>query len=644
MRNYIFTAAALLCINITSAQELSPQIRGAIPASRPYIKAETVIKNDTGLLLYKINFNPFIVEDYRKSSKGIEIEKIIDAKVQEELAVEAGRSEDSSRTPLSYQHAGVVIATQAIQNKYGVKFTGVQSSLDYIAYLYADTYSINRIIMEDSVAAVREVDQSEFNYNYPKLAESLQASSVAVQSSSSDTLLSGGEYRSWAHNFLYSGSGSGSYSNNPVYVVDGSWIFKLSNGATVNGRHYVPSESYNIPIDETLQTIYTDPMQWYGGTHALAITGIINARQNGYGTVGINPGQPVYHYTADKGLPLPGIPNPSPTQLNAAINSAFQHSESQVTWPTLTFSLNASGQQLDALGSGGLAFRQASNRFLVTHSAGNSYDNACVYAYNHSNAASPNDGIMVVGGLNISGQRWSVPNPLVGGSEQGSNNGPCVDVWAPAHEISTTTYWRSGDSVTAKPRWIASGTSFSAPMTAALASRLGTNSSTRPLVREWLIRKGAGSSGRVNWANIPNISTVPALIPYSVTGVSNNLTDTYALNDGKYVNTGHWSPLSNSGWVSVGFGGARRVDGIRFTLRTSDASGTPGSPPGGFEVAVWQRVGGVWLTQTNKIELKQANNVPIYVPLNYPSTTEILVWGVNQSSWFAMSELEVYGQ
>jgi len=430
---------------------------------------------------------------------------------------------------------------------------------------------------------------------------------------------------------------------NPVYVADGSWLFNNNAGFMVSGRLAVTSENYNNPISVSAQSSYTATYGWYNGKHALAVIGLINAGQNGWGTVGINPGQPVYHYTADADI----TKNKSTSLMDKAIDNAFSHSEASSTYPTLNLSMNAGNTSFNALGAGGIALRQASNRFLVTQSAGNRYTNACNWAYNYNSAAGANDGIMVVGGVDRLGNRWKIPDAVAGGQDNGSNDGACVDVLAPAHEISLTTY--DIDSIKNPiqiQRWIASGTSFAAPITAALASRIGSNSSTRPVQREWLIRAGStATAGKVFWPNVPSLSTAPSLIPYTVTGVSGNPADTWVLNDGKYSSTGHWSSMDPAGgWVSVGFGGNKNVKGIRFTLRTSDASGTPTTLPGQFEVAIWQKVGGVWSSQVNQVETKQANNVPIYVPLAYPSTSEILVWGVNNTSWFAMSELEVYGQ
>ena len=49
------------------------------------------------------------------------------------------------------------------------------------------------------------------------------------------------------------------------------------------------------------------------------------------------------------------------------------------------------------------------------------------------------------------------------------------------------------------------------------------------------------------------------------------------------------------------------------------------------------------MNEIHYVETKQANNIPIYIPLNYSNAQEIMVFGSNDSSWFAMSELEVYG-
>jgi hypothetical protein len=119
--------------------------------------------------------------------------------------------------------------------------------------------------------------------------------------------------------------------------------------------------------------------------------------------------------------------------------------------------------------------------------------------------------------------------------------------------------------------------------------------------------------------------------------------DTPYLNDGRFSN-GFWSPHSFNGYVSLLFNTTKNVKGVRFTLITDDASGSMTHDPSLFEVSVFQKAAGAttWSHEVHVIERKQANNVPIFVPLNY-NTKEILVWGSNQSNLFGMSELEVYG-
>jgi hypothetical protein len=174
----------------------------------------------------------------------------------------------------------------------------------------------------------------------------------------------------------------------------------------INGKDYVPGEYYNNPVFNSIDYFEDDP---YSARHGLAVMGVINAAQNGYGTVGMNPGQPVNYFSAIQHMPWSGDP-PHNIYYDAAFDNAFVHAESARTFPVLNFSMNSefpssAPVQFDALSPGGLAFRRASRRFMITQSAGNDEQDACNYAYSYNQVNEPNDGIMVVGGLNRSGQQ-----------------------------------------------------------------------------------------------------------------------------------------------------------------------------------------------------------------------------------------------
>jgi subtilisin family serine protease len=114
---------------------------------------------------------------------------------------------------------------------------------------------------------------------------------------------------------------------------------------------------------------------------------------------------------------------------------------------------------------------------VVVQSAGNNNQDACPFAYRPNAStlsSSTSDGVLVVGALNSSGQRaspFSAPYPAVASTEPGSNDGACVDMWAPGNYIYST--WGSGSGGTehnmlfagGQPASCANGTCTSPPHT-----------------------------------------------------------------------------------------------------------------------------------------------------------------------------------
>jgi subtilisin family serine protease len=121
---------------------------------------------------------------------------------------------------------------------------------------------------------------------------------------------------------------------------------------------------------------------------------------------------------------------------------------------------------------------------LIVQSAGNKKQLACNWAFTTpSGIPNPNDGIIVVGGINNSGQEVNLanggyvnvfdsgspasiaPGSVIGTSpEDGSNDGSCVEMHAPSQTIYSA--WRSSSY-----RFL-SGTSMAAPHVAGFAARL----------------------------------------------------------------------------------------------------------------------------------------------------------------------------
>lgn len=205
------------------------------------------------------------------------------------------------------------------------------------------------------------------------------------------------------------------------------------------------------------------------------IAGLVGAKKNGLLTRGINPGQPLILVTSNSyGGFIP-----------FDVDRAAALAELSGDFGVLNVSMNPDiqgGMSSDFLKS----FRRASNRFLITQSAGNNelYD-VCKYSYGWLTSQGwsyqTNDAIIVVGGLNKQGGRMtqgyhhhpSDPSPGV----VRSNWGACIEVDAPAENL------KSLDPKGAGSLRVSSGTSYAAPIVAAIASRYG-NMATRPITRE----------------------------------------------------------------------------------------------------------------------------------------------------------------
>jgi hypothetical protein len=152
---------------------------------------------------------------------------------------------------------------------------------------------------------------------------------------------------------------------------------------------------------------------------------------------------------------------------------------------------------------GAFIVQSAGNGTLPT--AGAPYgtpQSACNAAYDAQLLA---DGIMVVGAMDANGQQIV---PLAGipgmrGPQQaslnGSNFGPCVDVWAPGKDIASTWRTPSYDPASVNDtHFMMSGTSMAAPHVAAVAAHLATAAgATTPSQIESLVRGSMFSLGSV---------------------------------------------------------------------------------------------------------------------------------------------------
>ncbi len=94
-KNCIALAIAALCITAANANDISSLLRASLPVDRPYIEAKTPVKGKAGFYLYRITLNPFVIEEYRKSPDGVELERRQDKQYP--------------------QNTGVIIAAREIQ-------------------------------------------------------------------------------------------------------------------------------------------------------------------------------------------------------------------------------------------------------------------------------------------------------------------------------------------------------------------------------------------------------------------------------------------------------------------------------------------------------------------------------------------------
>ncbi|WP_238946380.1 S8 family serine peptidase [Vandammella animalimorsus] len=296
----------------------------------------------------------------------------------------------------------------------------------------------------------------------------------------------------------------------------------------------------------------------------------------------------------------------------------------------------------------GRALAIASNNNLILQSAGNDdSSNACNKGYSFDNSiAYPWDGIMLIGGIERSGGRATSDQVRFHNSGAlnyvgASNYGPCVELWAPSKQITSIRFKTNQTQVL-------SGTSFAAPITAAISARYGSNT-TRPLEREWFIKNSSRHTGyyaagipikSVHWKN-NQANTLTRHIIRSIWSPQNN-NNINMLYDGAYQSA--WNAGTNSGRIIIDLGEEKGVKFIRVTPRSSVP--LQNNSPIYFSIAPTNSSNGSHATgpiQTFS-QHKHGDRAPITIPLNNMHTRYIILNGHNYGSWLAYSEVEVYGQ
>lgn len=477
---------------------------------------------------------------------------------------------------------------------------------------------IHRILKTEGVVNVSEIEGTPSKFVFS------QSTTTAP-----GDVYSGSEIIPWWKTYTNTND-SNTYesSGNIFFVIDGPIVNPISTDLVFGINHSYEASAWS-----------GNPNYW-PFWHATHVDGVIAAKNNNQFIRGVNPGQPLIHL----GGPL------TDSAILDRLNYTMAYSELTHNWAAINMSINNGTaepeywNQFEFSKDIGRAMAVASNRNIIFQSAGNNNDGSCGWGYGFHEDAPAWDGIMLIGGHDISGQRSTddyvyFNNGYGLGNVSGSNYGSCVELWAPSKQITSLRYNSSTTQVL-------SGTSFSAPIAAAIAMRHG-NSLTRPLQREWFLKKNAQYTGSsaggspiysARWNSSPNslarhtISNVWS--PQTTTNISN-------LYNGNYSDI--WNSGGNTGTIVIDLGAYKNVKFVRVTPRSSVGLGdvypiyfsiAPSSDYAGSSVGTYQ----------NYSISKHGDRAPITIPLSDLYTRYIVVNGHNYGSWLAYSEVEVYGQ
>ncbi|MXV08804.1 MULTISPECIES: S8/S53 family peptidase [unclassified Xanthomonas] len=605
--------AALLASLAVASAHAQPQAAsgGKFPAKR-MLQEATMPRTDTqGRRLYAIDLNPFVLQEttrlYAKSRPADY--RTLDPAI---------RAQENS--------TGMVHYADQIAQLPGVKIERVLSTVSSTVYAWMPERTAAQLLKADWVVSVRGVEATHATF------------------SAAGDIVNGGEITPWA--LPYTQTNDGVTTSNPAYLLDAV----LDNP---------PHPELNVVYRQDFPTLSPNPL------HSTATAGLIGARQNGQLVRGVNPGQPIKAF---------GLADLNESTVATALDAAVRYAEASGEFAVLNMSFNQSPggtyNPFNASNRWGRRMRAASNRFFITQSAGNAYtvglspleQDACKVAFGYidpqtqQGAARDMDGIVVVGGLQRDGSRFAGAqnSDRWGGYAKGSTVGPCVEAWAPAHEITNLIYDGGTEAV--------SGTSFAAPIVAAIASRYG-NTQTRPLEREAYIKAGLSNTGyseaglplrKVQYVAPSSLNLIKRLPIIGATSPTNsdNLASLY---DGRFFSdTDYWNARTNWGSVTVNLGQTRKVTGMRITVRTA-ASETAGvAQPIDFAVSAG-RHGAVFGGSTNPgpvyfdnpqyyTEPDQSDVAPVYIALNGSTAQYLKIEANNPYSWLAYSEIEVYGE
>jgi len=418
----------------------------------------------------------------------------------------------------------------------------------------------------------------------------------------------------------------------------GKQAVNADDGITVSNRFYIIDTKWDAPaLSSEINLVSTNGYGANPPDHSASVLSIATAKANSAKIRGINPGQIVSHRGTDL----------SYADLINQIATISSVAEWDNQFSTLNISISQRNPSTPSMFGYnqivGNAIRRASGRLLVVQSAGNKDDNACKYVFGYTSiggSAKENDGVLVVGGTDRFGNRY----PGFGRS----NYGPCVEVWAPGHEMTTTL---ANGNLTS-----ATGTSFAAPIVAALAGRYGSTA-TRPIEREAYIRnnmmftgkyeQGSGSNLPIYQARYvpPAYGSIPHKLPVVAVYSQTNQNNLHKLVDEKFYDGMDWNAGTHWGSIVLDLGSQKNVKGIRVMIRSSSNGGVLNfAAHGGNTINITGPGKAVipdnpiaWLNTTDQYDL-----VPYYIPLS-GNWRYVMLQAHNIPSWLSYSEVEVYG-
>ena len=391
---------------------------------------------------------------------------------------------------------------RSLELQYGLSAVGMTSWVGNTVTAYLDLNQVERLQRDSRVTMLTEIAPGVNRFAGPPWSDSSPVTPPDPYNY---------EMRSWGHVAVNGRTSSVGSGYTKIYVYDAGHVNHQDLGGITRVNLYSGFGA-------------SDYSCW---SHTTAVIGIINAINGNVGTTGVLPGVSVVsvagtssNWVDDSPSITCGDPYSASNSDNVADGLDYIYWDVRnnnggkpgvVNLSIAGGDFNSSGPHRALMAT--LATPDAGSGYtymgaFIAQAAGNNGGDACSYAYGN---ASSNDGIMVVGSVNSSGDASSF-----------SNTGSCVEVYAPGEGVyfpwgSTATLsaldgntWNN--PATTYANWVnnVNGTSFSAPhITAIAASLQKTSSITTSVLIETAVRgtlyhasKTAGGQ-TVYYATIP---------------------------------------------------------------------------------------------------------------------------------------------